>query len=90
MLAAILLFMRAGIRPAELATITAQGNRLTVIGAKKVMMANVVQIGSCQFDTLSPEKLQLMVTEAKKAKIGSLQDRLRAAGKTSGRRENRC
>ncbi len=33
MLAAILLFMSAGIRPAELATITAQGNRLTVIGA---------------------------------------------------------
>ncbi|MEH8130446.1 site-specific integrase, partial [Aeromonas veronii] len=30
----------------------------------------------------SPEKLQLMVTEAKKAKIGSLQDKLRAAGKS--------
>ncbi|WP_182310016.1 site-specific integrase [Aeromonas media] len=82
MFAAILLFMRAGIRPAELATITAQGNRLTVIGAKKSHDGKRGADRVLQFDTISPEKLQLMVTEAKKAKIGSLQDKLRAAGKS--------
>lgn len=42
MVAAINLFKLSGIRPAELAGITVDGNRLIIVGAKKAIMAREV------------------------------------------------
>lgn len=81
MIAAIRLVQLSGIRPAELAGITVDSNRLFVMGAKKSHGGQRGADRILQFEGADPRKLAELVRQAQLADIGSMQDKLRAAGK---------
>ncbi len=81
MVAAIKLFKLTGIRPTELAGVTVDSNRLTVIGAKKSHHGTRGADRVLQLDGITALTLYMLVTLAQKVNVGCLQDKLRAAGK---------
>jgi len=81
MIAAIRLFQLSGIRPAELAGITVDNDRLFVVGAKKSHGGQRGADRILQFEGVGPCWLKELVRRAQLADIGSMQDKLRTAGK---------
>ncbi|NEX75068.1 site-specific integrase [Aeromonas rivipollensis] len=81
MIAAIRIFQLSGIRPAELANITVESNKLIIVGAKKSHNGTRGADRVLQFEGADPQILQYLVRHAQMTDIGSMQDRLRSAGK---------
>lgn len=81
MVAAIILFSYTGIRPAELADITVNGDKVRIVGAKKSHDGIRGADRTLQFEGVDPRWLSSIVREAQFANIKSLQDKLRIAGK---------
>lgn len=81
MFAAIILFSYTGIRPAELAGITVNGDKLHIVGAKKSHNGIRGADRTLQFEGVDPRWLRSIIREAQLANIKSLQDKLRIAGK---------
>ncbi|WP_270831014.1 site-specific integrase [Aeromonas sp. QDB03] len=81
MVSTILIFKNTGIRPAELAGLRVDGNRLIVMGAKRSHDGKRGADRILLLDGIDSGMLKYCVMQAQRVDVGVMQDRLRAAGK---------